>query len=283
MCQSFRSLRFRLPNLTLFCVLALVAGVAAHAAASEPAPARTLIWADEFSQPDGSLPDPEKWTFDLGGGGWGNNELQTYTGRTNNCRIEGGHLVLEARKETFTGRDGKSRDYTSARIKTQDKGCWTYGRIEARLQVPRGAGMWPAFWMLGAEIDTAGWPACGEIDIMEYIGRESGKVFGTVHGPGYSGGGGISQSFTFPEGVAVADDFHVFAVEWQTNQIQWFVDGKRYFTVTPASLPPGKKWVFDRPHFVLLNLAVGGNWPGPPDAQTVFPQRFRVDYVRVYR
>ena len=263
--------------------VAVVAAISAPVAASEPAEGWTLIWADEFSQPDSSSPDPAKWTFDLGGGGWGNNELQTYTSRTNNCRIEGGQLIIEARKETFTGGDGRTREYTSARLKTKDKGSWTYGRIEARLQVPRGAGIWPAFWMLGAAFDTVGWPACGEIDIMEYIGREPGKVFGTVHGPGYSGGGGISQSYTFPGGVAVADDFHVFAVEWRTNQIQWFVDGRCYFTVTPASLPAGKQWVFDRPHFVLLNLAVGGNWPGPPNAETVFPQRFRVDYVRVYR
>lgn len=218
----------------------------------------------------------------MGGGGWGNNELQTYTTRTNNCRIEGGHLVIEARRETLAGPDGVSRDYTSARLKTQGKGAWAYGKLEARIQVPRGNGIWPAFWMLGTNFNSTGWPGCGEIDIMEHIGREPRNVHGTIHGPGYSGGSGIGKACPLPGSGSVADDFHLFAIEWQTNQIRWFVEGQHYFTVTPAALPAGARWVFDHPHFLLLNLAVGGNWPGNPDGSTEFPQRLRVDYVRVY-
>ncbi len=160
--------------------------------------------------------------------------------------------------------------------------AWTYGRLEARLQVPRGQGLWPAFWTLGVELDSVHWPACGEIDVLENIGREPHEVHGTLHGPGYSGGASVGQGFRLPGGRAFADDFHVFAVEWETNRIRWFVDGQPYFTATPASLPAGKTWVYDRPHFLLLNLAVGGNWPGNPDATTTFPQQLRVDYVRVY-
>lgn len=242
----------------------------------------SLVWSDEFAQPDGSPPDASKWVYDLGGGGWGNNELQTYTRRTNNCRVENGQLVIEARQEDHTGADGIARGYTSARLKTQGKAAWTYGRMEARLKVPRGQGLWPAFWMLGTNIDTVGWPTCGEIDIMENIGAEPAIVHGTIHGPGYSGGDGIGGAYTLPGGAAFADDFHVFAAEWETNRIRWYVDGQLYFTATPASLPDGKTWVFTQPQFLLLNLAVGGHWPGNPNAATTFPQRLIVDYVRVY-
>jgi beta-glucanase (GH16 family) len=237
----------------------------------------TLVWADEFTQPDGTAPDVTKWGHDTGGKGWGNHELEYYTSSTNNARIQDGKLVIEARQEGFGG-----KNYTSARLQTKDKRSWTYGRIEARIQVPRGQGFWPAFWMLGTNINTVGWPACGEIDIMENLGREPGKIHGTVHGPGYSGAGGIGGPFTLPGGVAFADDFHVFAVECETNRIRWFVDDQPYFTVTPASLPSGAQWVFNQPKFLLLNLAVGGGWPGNPDSTTVFPQRMLVDYVRVY-
>lgn len=250
------------------------------AAVRAAGPDWSLVWADEFDS--GTRPDPAKWVYDLGGGGWGNRELQTYTDRTNNIRIEAGSLVIEARAEQFTGTDGRTRDYTSARLKTKGKAAWTYGRIEARIQVPRGPGIWPAFWTLGTNQNSVGWPACGEIDIMEHIGREPTQVHGTIHGPGYSGGGGIGKAFALPDGKTFADDFHVFAVEWEPNRLRWFVDGQQYFEVTPTNLPPGTKWVFDAPQFVLLNLAVGGNWPGAPDATTTFPQRMRVDYVRVY-
>jgi beta-glucanase (GH16 family) len=233
-----------------------------------------LVWSDEFN---GTNLDTTKWAFDLGGGGWGNNELENYTSRTNNARIENGQLVIEARQESYGG-----NNYTSARLLTKGKWSWTYGRIEARIKIPRGQGLWPAFWMLGANIGSAGWPTCGEIDIMENIGREPAIVHGTVHGPGYSGGNGIGGPDSLPGSAAFADDFHVYAVEWTTNQIKWFVDGHQYFMVTPANLPNGTTWVFTQPQFVLLNVAVGGSWPGNPDGTTTFPQRMTVDYVRVY-
>jgi beta-glucanase (GH16 family) len=237
----------------------------------------TLVWSDEFNQANGSSPDPAKWGCEVGGTGWGNNELEYYTSRTNNTRIENGQLVIETRRESYGG-----KDYTSARLLTKARGAWTYGRIEARIEIPRGQGIWPAFWTLGTNISSVGWPGCGEIDIMENIGREPGTIHGTIHGQGYSGGNGIGGPGALPGGAFFADDFHVYAIEWTTNQIQWFVDNHPYFTVTPANLPAGAPWVFTHPQYLLLNVAVGGNWPGNPDATTTFPQRMLVDYVRVY-
>lgn len=261
----------QLPGL---CIAVLAANCSLTPVHSQTLPGWTLVWSDEFSQPDGSAPDPAKWGYDKGGNGWGNNEWQYYTDRTNNARIENGHLIIEARKESFG-----SRNYTSARLLTKNRSDWTYGRMEARIKVPRGQGMWPAFWMLGNNIDSVGWPTCGEIDIMECIGREPKTVYGTIHGPGYSGGGSVGGSTTTR--TDVADDFHVFTIEWETNEIRWYMDNYIYFTATPADLG-GAQWVFDHPHFIILNLAVGGNWPGYPDGTTVFPQQMLVDYVRVY-
>lgn len=241
---------------------------------------RRLVWADEFDQLDGSAPNAANWVFDLGGKGWGNNELQTYTDRRENSRIENGALVIEARKETFTGVDKIKRSYTSARLKTLGKNAWRYGRIEARMKLPKGQGIWPAFWMMGSDVNEAGWPDCGEIDVMENVGKEPKVVHGTVHGPGYSGAGGIGHGYT--NSVALADEFHVYGVEWEPSRIRWTFDEKVYFAITPDDLPAGKKWVYDKPHFILLNLAVGGHWPGKPDSSSIFPQRLEVDYVRVY-
>jgi beta-glucanase (GH16 family) len=236
----------------------------------------TLAWSDDFDGPAGAAVDAARWRFDLGGGGWGNQELQTYTDRTRNAFLAGdGTLVIEAVREDF--------GYTSARLKTQGVFEQAYGRFEARLQLPRGQGLWPAFWMLGADIGTAGWPVCGEIDIMENIGREPSTVHGTLHGPGYSGGEAVGASFALPGGARFADDFHVFALEWEPAAMRWYVDGALYQTRTPADLPAGRRWAFDHPFFLILNVAVGGNWPGPPDGTTVFPQRMRVDYVKVFR
>lgn len=243
-------------------------------AQAQSIPGWDLVWADEFSQADGTSPDSAKWGYDIGGGGWGNNEWQYYTDRTNNVRIEDDQLIIEAHEESFEG-----RDYTSARLLTKNKWTWTYGRMEARIKVAYGQGIWPAFWMLGDNINTVGWPNCGELDIMEHIGRDPSTVYGTIHGPGYSGGGGVGGSTVNRD--ELADDFHVFAMEWETNIIRWYIDGFNYFTASPASIG-GSTWVFDHPHFFLLNLAVGGNWPGYPDETTVFPQQLRVDYVRVY-
>ncbi len=235
-------------------------------------PGWTLVWQDEF---EGTEIDRSKWTFDVGGHGWGNNELQAYTERPENARIENGMLVIEARQEEFV-----RRDYTSARLKTQGLHAWTYGRIEARMKLPYGNGIWPAFWMLGADIQQNPWPASGEIDIMEYIGRDTNKIYGTVHGPGYSGSGGVGHFTSLPEGT-LNNDFHVFAIEWEENEIRWYVDEEQFFKITPESVPG--EWVYDHPFFLILNLAVGGNWPGSPDETTVFPQFLVVDYIRVYQ
>jgi beta-glucanase (GH16 family) len=230
-----------------------------------------LVWADEFS---GSTINRSNWTFDIGGDGWGNNEYQWYTDSLNNARIENGMLVIEAREERI-----RSRNYTSARLKTQGLRQFTYGRIEARIRVPYGQGIWPAFWALGANLPQVGWPNSGEIDIMEHIGREPFNVYGTVHGPGYSGSSGVGNGITLAS--PVTNDFHVFAIEWEPNVIRWYVDGVQYHTVTPQTIPG--TWVFDHDFFLILNVAVGGYWPGYPDATTVFPQRMLVDYVRVYQ
>lgn len=240
-----------------------------------------LTWNDEFDAPDGSAPDPKKWTEETGGGGWGNNELEYYTARGTNSRVEKGNLVIDALQEKFTGPDGVTREYTSARLKTAKLFTQKYGKFEARIRIPKGQGMWPAFWMLGDDISTAGWPACGEIDIMENVGFEPATVHGTIHGPGYSGDKSLGAPFAV-SGGNVADDFHVFAVEWEPKEIRFYVDGQLYETRRPADLPADARWVFDHPFFLILNVAVGGKWPGNPDASTKFPQEMLVDYVRVY-
>ncbi len=242
----------------------------------------TLVWSDEFNAADGSAPDPSKWTFETGGNGFGNQELEYYTSRPQNAVIQNGNLVITALKENYTGPDGVTRGYTSARLNTSNKFQQAYGRFEASIKIPYGQGMWPAFWMLGNDISTNGWPTCGEIDIMENIGREPSIVHGTIHGPGYSGANGIGSPFSFPDNRRFADDYHLYAVEWSPNQIKFYVDNNLYATRTPADLPAGTKWVYDHPFFIILNLAVGGGWPGSPDATTVFPQQMLVDYVRVY-
>jgi beta-glucanase (GH16 family) len=242
----------------------------------------TLAWSDEFEGPNGSPVDSRKWSFDVGGSGWGNNELETYTSRVTNAHLEGGSLVIKALKETFTGSDNLTRNYTSARLLTKNKFTQAYGRFEARIKIPYGQGVWPAFWMLGDNIDSAHWPNCGEIDIMENIGKEPSIVHGTFHGPGYSGGNGVSAAYTLPSARKFSDDFHTFAVEWEPNVMRFYVDGLLYKTRTPADLPAGTSWVYDHPFFIILNVAVGGGWPGNPDATTVFPQQMLVDYVRVY-
>jgi beta-glucanase (GH16 family) len=269
--------------------LAFAAAQSSSPAASPQAaaPAWKLVWSDEFNGPNGSAVDASKWVSETGGGGWGNNELEYYTGRLENASQQDGNLVIHAAQEKYTGADGVTRNYTSARLKTQGKFSQTYGRFEARIKIPRGQGIWPAFWMLGDDIDKhtlhkSGWPHCGEIDIMENVGKEPALVYGTIHGPGYSGEHGISASFGLPDGSRFADDFHLYAVEWEPNAIRFYVDEHLYATRTPEDLPKGVKWVYDHPFFVLLNVAVGGGWPGSPDATTVFPQTMLVDYVRVY-
>jgi len=249
-------------------------GTPAAPAPTTPTPVAPTAWSDEFDGPAGAAPDGARWTYDLGGGGWGNQELEIYTNLSENVRLDGdGHLVIRV-LSTPTG-------ITSARLKTQGRFSAQYGKVEARIKLPFGQGIWPAFWMLGTDITTVGWPACGEIDIMENIGREPSTNHGTVHGPGYSGGKGISATYVLPAGQTFAQDFHVFAIQWAPQTITFSVDGNTYATVTRASLPAGTAWVFDKPFFLLLNVAVGGTFPGNPDATTKYPQEMIVDYVRV--
>ena len=266
----------------IFIVGACVAQVTSAAPAAAVSPWK-LVWSDEFNGSNGSAVDASKWVSETGGGGWGNHELESYTARLENASQQDGNLVIKVLREKHTGTDGIARDYTSARLKTQGKFSQAYGRFEARIKIPRGQGIWPAFWMLGNDIDKTGWPDCGEIDIMENIGKEPALLHGTIHGPGYSGANGIGSPYSLPGDQRFADDFHIFAVEWEPNSIRFYVDAHLYATRTPAELPKGTKWVYDHPFFLILNVAVGGDWPGNPDETSVFPQTMLVDYVRVYQ
>lgn len=238
-----------------------------------------VVWEDEFDGALDAAPDATRWAFDLGRGdnGWGNNELQYYTDEPDNVAQTGdGMLAITARKEPLGG-----AEYTSARLRTQGLYAVTYGRIEARVKLPRGAGIWPAFWMLGENITEVGWPQSGEIDIMEYRGQSPDIVQGSLHGPGYFGGNPISDVYFLPGGAGFDEDFHVFAVEWDPGRIAWYVDDTLYNIATNTQVPKGGDWVFDQPFFIILNVAVGGAFVGPPAADTVFPQTMLVDYVRV--
>jgi beta-glucanase (GH16 family) len=236
----------------------------------------TLAWNDDFDGPANSAPDQSKWAYDLGAGGWGNHELETYTDNRENSFLDGkGNLVIRTLRSTSGG-------YTSARLKTQGKFSTAYGKIEVRIKLPYGQGIWPAFWMLGDDIESVAWPTCGEIDIMENIGREPLLNHGSLHGPGYPPEG-ITGKYELPDHQPYHDAFHVFTIEWTPGKVEFFVDGVRYESVTPASMPAKAKWVFEHPFFILLNVAVGGDWPGNPDSSTVFPQEMLVDYVRVWK
>jgi beta-glucanase (GH16 family) len=249
-----------------------------------------MIWSDDFN---GSTIDPKNWKFDTGGGGWGNAELEYYTDRPENARIEKGVLVIEARQEQYQG-----SNFTSARLNSQGLQEFQYGRIEARIKLPTGKGLSSAFWMLGSEFGkTIGWPLCGEIDIMEYgPGRlpgnkmeatdfASGKlqydVFHTIHGGGYSGSKGIGTLYTMTPD-SIKNDFHVYAIEWNVNSIRWFVDDKEVFVMTPDKIPAGAEWAFNHSFFLMLNLAVGGSF-GFPTSDTVFPEQLLVDYIQVFQ
>jgi len=244
----------------------------------------TLVWSDEFNGNDGSPPDPSKWTYDLGGSGWGNHELEYYTNRAENARIEDGKLVITARHETYVAPDGAKFNYTSARLKTQGLFSQAYGRFEARIKLPGGQGIWPAFWMLGQNFETVGWPKCGEIDIMENVGKEPGISHSSLHGPSSTNAtSDMTATITLPAGQKLSDDFHVYAVEWEPGAMRFYLDANLYATFTSTQWPAGGTWVFDHRFFLILNLAVGGDWPGSPDATTVFPQTMQVDYVHVYK
>jgi beta-glucanase (GH16 family) len=266
-----------LKRILLYACLLLILATTLHA----QSPNWQLTWSDEFNAPNGSPPDPAKWNIVTGGKGFGNNELETYTGRPTNIQQQNGNLVITAQKEDLTGPDGIPRHYTSARINTQNHFAQKYGRFEARIQLPAGKGIWPAFWLLGENHETDPWPNCGEIDILETIGAPD-TMYSTIHGPGYSGSKGPSTKYVLAAGEAVDTAFHLYAVEWAPNDIKFFLDDHLIVERTPADLPPGTTWVYDHPFYILLNLAVGGNWPGSPDASTTFPPKMLVDYVRVY-
>ncbi len=237
-----------------------------------------LVWSDEF---DGDTIDQENWTYDIGGWGWGNGESQYYTDRPENARLQNGLLVIEGRQERF-----EESYYTSARLKTQGLQEFQYGYLEARIKVPAGQGMWPAFWMLGADFgrdtenpDDSNWPFVGEIDIMEFVGKEPILAYGNLHGPGYSGAGSLGA--TYRHDGPIPDEFHTYAVEWDVDGIRWFFDGEQYGEKSSDIVDD--RWVFDKPFFFILNLALGGTMPGPIGLDVEFPQYMYVDYVRVYQ
>jgi len=232
----------------------------------------TLVWSDEF---DGTTLNLDNWSYELGDGcpnlcGWGNNELQEYT--DDNHRLEDGMLIISAKK-------GSNSNYTSTRIKTKGKQEFQYGRIEARVKVPSGAGMWPAFWALGNDIETNSWPNCGEIDIVEYVGKNPGQIFTSVHTPSSYGNTVNSMITNVPN---VEDDFHNYAVEWNENFIDFFFDDTRVYTYS-VQTKNQNTWPFNKPFFLIINLAIGGNFGGPVANNIQFPREFIIDYVRVYQ
>ena len=242
----------------------------------------SLVWSDEFDGAAGAPADPRTWRAETGGHGWGNQELQYYTDGTGNATLDGaGHLAIAVRRADPHA-DGHPYDgcaYTSARLISKDRVSCRYGLVQARIAIPRALGIWPAFWMLGQDFGETGWPRCGEIDIMESFGTGPAVVHGAVHGPGYSGSGGISASRTV--GSSLGQDFHVYSVCWEPGRIRWYVNDALYHTVTPSDLR-GKRWVFDHDFFLLLNVAVGGTASRNPGRSVSFPQTMLVDYVRIW-
>jgi beta-glucanase (GH16 family) len=230
---------------------------------------------------DGTELDTSLWSYDIGDGssqglsGWGNNELQYYTDRPENVKVEDGILNITARKEAY-----EEASYTSGRILTKLNFDQKYGRFEARMKLPWGQGLWPAFWLLGADIDEVGWPQTGEIDIMEYRGQEPTRIHGSVHGPGYSGAEAVSKSYNL-DGDRFDTDFHVFGIEWGKDYINFYVDDDLYNQITPEDVDG--EWVYNKPFYILINMAVGGSFVGSPTEDTVFPQTLEIDYVRAYQ
>jgi beta-glucanase (GH16 family) len=264
---------------------ALVASAAigpAQADSSSAAQADATTFSDTFDGAAGSAVNSSKWTLETGDN-VNNHEREYYTSGTNNAALDGqGHLVITAKKENPANYQCwyGTCQYTSARMNTSGKFSAQYGHVEARMKIPRGQGMWPAFWMLGTDIGSVGWPNSGEIDVMENVGFEPSTIHGTIHGPGYSGANGIGAGYTLANGAAFADAFHTFAVDWAPNSIKWSVDGVVYETRTPADVG-SNTWAFNKPFFLILNLAVGGDWPGDPNSATAFPAQLVVDSVSV--
>ncbi|WP_345459041.1 glycoside hydrolase family 16 protein, partial [Actinoallomurus oryzae] len=277
--------RRRAGLVALACALIAGSGGAATAATKVAQAPRAVApaaatFTDDFNGAAGSAVDQGKWRLETGDN-VNNHEREYYTSGTNNAALDGqGHLVITAKKENPAGYQCwyGTCQYTSARMNTASTFTQAYGHFETRMKIPRGQGMWPAFWLLGT--GNQGWPGNGEIDVMENVGFEPGTVHGTIHGPGYSGSEGIGAGYTLPGGQAFADGFHTFAIDWSPNTITWSVDGNPYETRTPADLG-GDNWVFDHPFYIIMNLAVGGYWPGDPDGSTPFPAQLVVDYVHV--
>ncbi|MCW2939616.1 MAG: endo,3-beta-glucanase [Actinomycetia bacterium] len=276
-----RGVRLILASLLLTGLSGVAAAVTVHAAAPAAA-ATTATFTDDFNGPAGSSIDLSKWRVETGDN-VNNHEREYYTSGTHNAALDGqGHLVITARRDNPSNYQCwyGTCQYTSARFSTAGMFTQAYGHFESRMQLPKGQGMWPAFWMLGDNIGTVGWPNSGEIDTMENVGYEPGTVHGTLHGPGYSGSNGLGAAYTLPGGQNFYDGFHIFAVDWAPNSVKFSVDGNVYETRTPADTN-GNPWVFDHPFYLIMNLAVGGYWPGDPNASTVFPQNLVIDYVHV--
>lgn len=247
-----------------------------------------LVWSDEFSGSANQPPNPSTWSPEIGGGnhGWGNQQME-YDTNSNAYQDGKGNLILEARKENPANYQCwyGSCLYTSTRMNTNTHFSIEYGRIEARIKVSKGQGLWPAFWLLGTNINTVGWPACGEIDVMESVGSVPNTIYGTIHGPNLSGSGtyGFGGTSTLPSGY-FADDYHIFAVQWDSSQVAFFMDNVNYSTITKTNaIQRNGQWVFDHPFYLILDNAVGGSWPKNPDTTTVLPQKMYIDYVRVYQ
>lgn len=239
-----------------------------------------LTWSDEFNS--GTVPDPSKWSYEVGGGKWGDNQLQCYTSRPENVQVANGNLIITACSEKYVDpATGITWDWTSGRIITLNKFSQLYGRFEARMQLPQGKGTHEAFWMLGTDCPTVGWPACGEIDVGEHVGRLPAMLQGAIHGPGYIGSQ-IVGATNLPSGQDWGSAFHVYAVDWRVGVVNFYVDGNLFHTMTPKDLPTGGTWEFDKPFYLLLSFAVGGGFAGPPDP-SAFPASLLVDYVRVYQ
>ena len=272
-------------------ILIALAGLAVWTvpAAAHPPPGYKLDWSEEWNGPVGSLPDSRHWSYDTGDNGWGNNELQNYVSDGEHAQIVADPAATNGKAlqilATYNGQGLTRGNFKSARLLSRGKVTALYGYIEARLHLPTGQGIWPAFWMLGADLPApgVGWPECGEIDIMENKGREPGINHSSLHGPGYSGEAPLTATYTLPDGQRFSDGYHTFGVLWTQDSVAFSVDGHVFETRTPADLPPGKAWVFTHPFFFLLNVAVGGHFGGDPDATTVFPQKMLVDYIRVYK
>ena len=239
---------------------------------AESYPGKSLVWSDEFNE---TSIDLQNWTYDLGASGWGNQELQNYTSNDENSYVSNGNLFIVAKEEGI--------HYTSARMKSIGLQEFQYGRIDVRAILPFGQGIWPAIWMLGANFPNSGWPSCGEIDIMELLGSSPSTVHGTIHfGADWTQHNYVGQGTSLPSGETFAEEFHVFSIDWNEDGITWFIDDQPFYSVT-STVTGGQPYPFDNPFFFILNVAVGGQWPGYPDATTTFPQFMAVDYVRVFQ